>query len=128
MYSAQAEPPRNLDEYIASFPPDVQQILEQIRTAIKEAAPGAEETIKYRMPTFVMHENLVHFAAFRNHVGFYPTPSGIAKFKDELSRYKSAKGSVQFPLDEPIPLDLMKKIVRFRVAEVRTKLAAKVKG
>lgn len=80
------------------------------------------------MPTFVMDENLVHFAAFRNHVGFYPTPSGIAKFKDELSGYESAKGSVQFPMDEPIPLDLMKKIVRFTVAEVRAKLAAKVKG
>jgi uncharacterized protein YdhG (YjbR/CyaY superfamily) len=125
MYTAQADSPGNIDEYIAGFPPDIQEILQQIRMSIREAAPGAEETIKYRMPTFVMNENLVHFAAFQNHVGFYPTPSGIAKFKDALSAYKSAKGSVQFPIDEPMPLNLVKKIVRFRVEEVRAKLAAK---
>ena len=105
--------PGSIDEYIAGFPPDVQHILEQIRRAIKAIAPDAEETIKYRIPTFVLHENLVHFAAFKKHVGFYPTPSGIAKFKDELSAYNGAKGSVQFPIDEPIPLNLIKQIVSF---------------
>jgi uncharacterized protein YdhG (YjbR/CyaY superfamily) len=117
-------PPSSIDEYIAAFPPEVQQKLEQIRSAIREAAPEAEETIKYRMPTYVLHGNLVHFAAFTKHVGFYPAPSGIATFKDELSRYKGAKGSVQFPIDEPIPVSLVKKIVRFRVEQSRPKSAA----
>jgi uncharacterized protein YdhG (YjbR/CyaY superfamily) len=125
MRTGQADPPGSIDEYIAGFPPDVQRILEQIRSAIRAIAPDAAETIKYRIPTFVLHENLVHFAAFTNHVGFYPTPSGIAKFKDELSAYNSAKGSVQFPIGEPIPLNLIKKIVRFRAQEVRAKSAAK---
>ena len=93
--------PRNIEEYIAGFPRDVRETLGQIRTTIKKAAPDAEEAIKYRIPTFVLNENLVHFAAFKNHVGFYPTPSGIEKFKDELSSYEGAKGSVQFPLDKP---------------------------
>ena len=114
-----------MDDYIAGFPPNVRQILEQIRSAIRTIAPEAHETIKYRIPTFVLHENLVHFAAFTNHVGFYPTPSGIAKFKDELSAYNSAKGSVQFPLNQPIPLNLIKKIVKFRVLEVSAKSASK---
>lgn len=117
--------PRNIDEYIARFPHDVRETLEQIRTTIKKAAPDAKEAIKYRIPTFVLDENLVHFAAFKNHVGFYPTPSGIEKFKDELSSYEGAKGSVQFPLDKPIPLSLIRKIVTFRVKEVRVKSAAK---
>jgi uncharacterized protein YdhG (YjbR/CyaY superfamily) len=124
MRTGQLDPPSSIDEYIAGFPPDVQQILEQIRRAIKAIAPDAEETIKYRMPTFLLHENLVHFAAFKSHVGFYPTPSAIAKFKDELSAYNGAKGSVQFPLDEPIPLSLIKKIVSFRTEEVQAKKAA----
>lgn len=124
MHTAPREP-GTIDEYIAGFPPDVQPTLKQIRAAIKEAAPEAEETIKYRMPTFIMNENLVHFAAFKTHVGFYPTPSGITKFKNELSAYKNAKGSVQFPLNEPIPLNLIKKVVTFRVQEVRAKTAAK---
>ena len=109
--------PRNIDEYVTGFPPDVQEILEQIRTTIREAAPGAEEAIKYRIPTFVLSENLVHFAAFKNHIGFYPTQSGIEKFKDALAAYKGAKGSVQFPLDQPIPFDLIRQIILFRVAE-----------
>ena len=117
--------PSTIDQYIAGFPPDVQHQLEQIRGAIREAAPDAEETIKYRMPTFVLHGNLVHFAAFTKHIGFYPAPSGIAAFQDEISRYKNAKGSVQFPLGEPIPLKLVKKIVKFRVQEARAKAAAK---
>jgi uncharacterized protein YdhG (YjbR/CyaY superfamily) len=125
MRTGQAALPSSIDEYIAGFSPDIQQVLEQIRNAIRAIAPDAEETIKYRMPTFVLHENLVHFAAYTKHVGFYPTPSGISKFKDELSPYNSAKGSVQFPIDEPIPLTLIKNIVRFRVKEVRAKSAAK---
>jgi len=119
------ESPKNIDDYIAGFPPEVQEFLEQIRTTIKEAAPAAEEAIKYRMPTFVLNENLVHFAAYKNHVGFYPTPSGIEKFKDELLSYKNAKGSVQFPIDKPIPLKLIRKIVAFRVKEIQAKALAK---
>ena len=125
MRTTEAAPPGSIDEYIAAFPLNVRRLLEQIRSAIRAIAPDAEETIKYRMPTFVLHENLVHSAAFTNHVGFYPAPSGIAAFKDELSAYNSAKGSVQFPIDQPIPLDLVKKIVRFRVDEVSAKSARK---
>ena len=117
--------PKNIDEYIAGFPRDVQQVLKQIRATIKKVAPDAEEAIKYQVPTFVLNENLVHFAAFKNHIGFYPTPSGIAAFKEELSRYESAKGSVQFPIDEPMPLSLIGKIVKFRVKEARARSTAK---
>ncbi len=109
--------PTTIDEYIAGFSPDIQTILEKIRATIRRAAPGAEEAIKYRMPTFTLHGNLVHFAAFKNHIGFYPVPTGIEKFKQELSAYKSAKGSVQFPLDKPIPYGLIGRIVKFRVKE-----------
>ncbi len=119
--------PKDIDEYIAGFPPEVKEILEQIRITIREAAPDAKEAIKYRMPTFVLNENLVHFAAYKNHVGFYPTPSGIEKFKDELSSYKNAKGSVQFPIDKPIPLKLIRKIVAFRVKEIQAKASEKKK-
>lgn len=117
--------PKNIDEYIAGFPRDVQEILKQIRTTIKKVAPDAEEAIKYQIPTFVLNGNLVHFAAFKNHIGFYPTPSGIEEFKDELSRYEGAKGSVQFPIDKPIPFSLIQKIVTFRVKEARAKSTAK---
>lgn len=116
MDTAQAAP-RDIDEYIAGFPQGTQEILQKIRMTIRQAAPGAREAIKYRMPTFTLNGNLVHFAAYRNHIGFYPTPSGIEAFQDELSAYKSAKGSVQFPLDQPIPYDLIGRIVEFRVAE-----------
>ena len=109
--------PKDIDEYIAGFPPDVQVILEKIRLTIREAAPDAKETINYEVPTFTLEGNLVHFAAFPKHIGFYPAPSGIEKFKDELSGYKGAKGSVQFPLDEPIPYDLISEIVKFRAKE-----------
>ena len=107
----------SIDEYIATFPKDIQGILEKIRETIRNAAPNAKETINYQMPTFTLEGNLVHFAAYKNHIGFYPTPTGIEKFKKELSVYAGAKGSVQFPLDKPIPYDLISKIVKFRVKE-----------
>lgn len=111
---------KTMDEYIKTFPKDVQDILEKMRRAIRKAAPEAVEAISYRMPTFKLNgKNLVHFAAFKNHVGFYPIPSGIEAFKKELSPYKQGKGSVQFPIDKPIPYDLVKKIVIFRVKENR---------
>ena len=108
---------QTIDEYIKTFPKDIQKILESVRQAIKNAAPEAEETINYQIPTFKLNGNLVHFAAFKNHIGFYPTPSGQKAFQKELSIYKSGKGSVQFPLDKPIPLSLIKKIVQYRVKE-----------
>jgi uncharacterized protein YdhG (YjbR/CyaY superfamily) len=117
--------PRSIDEYIASFPRNVQVALNEIRNTITKAAPDAEEAIKYRIPTFVLHGNLVHFAAFTNHIGFYPAPSAVEAFKQELSRYKSAKGSVQFPIDKPMPLKLIERIVKFRAKEARGKSAAK---
>ena len=122
------EVPKTIDAYIGGFPEDVQQILQEIRGIIKAAAPEAEEAIKYQIPTFVLNGNLVHFAAFQKHIGFYPTPSGIEQFKDALSAYSSAKGSVQFPLDSQIPFNLIKKIVKFRVKETRAKMAAKSRG
>jgi len=109
--------PKNIDDYIASFPVEVQEILQKLRQIIRETAPEAEEAIKYQMPTFVLKGNLVHFAAYKKHIGFYPTPSGIEKFKEELSVYKGAKGSVQFPLDQPVPYELVEEIVMFRVRE-----------
>ncbi len=109
--------PATIDDYIAGFPKDVQSILQKIRATVRKAAPEAEEAIKYDIPTFVLHGNLVHFAAYKNHIGFYPAPSGTEKFKKELSPYRSGKGSVQFPLDEPMPYDLITKIVQFRVKE-----------
>ena len=109
--------PTTIDEYIAGFPREVQEILEKIRTTIREAAPDAEEAIKYQIPTFTLQGDLVHFAAFQKHIGFYPTPTGIDKFKNELSVYEGAKGSVRFPLDKPIPFALISEIVQFRVKE-----------
>lgn len=117
--------PNTIDEYIAGFPEEVQEILQKMRGIVKSVAPGAEEAIKYQIPTFVLHGNLVHFAAFQKHIGFYPTPSGIEQFKDALSSYKNAKGSVQFPLDSPIPYTLIKKIVKFRVQQNCGKVSAK---
>jgi len=117
----------SIDEYIATFPKEIQKILEKVRATIKIAAPKAEEKIAYQMPTFYLKGNLVHFAAYKNHIGFYPTPSGIEKFKNELSVYEGAKGSVQFPLDQPIPYDLISKIVAFRVQENLERAAAKSK-
>jgi len=118
-------PPRNVDEYIAGFPKDVQAKLEKLRETIKAAAPEADEKISYQMPTFALRGNLVHFAAYEHHIGFYPTASGIEQFKDHLSIYKGGKGSVQFPLDQPIPYDLVRKIVAFRVKENIARAEAK---
>lgn len=115
------KPAKDMDEYIAGFPPGVRRRLNQIRAIIRKAAPEAEEAIKYQMPTFVLGKSLVHFAAFKNHIGLYPTPSGIAAFKDDLAPYVNAKGSVQFPLDKPLPLALIERIVRFRINEVEAK-------
>lgn len=109
-----------MDEYIKTFPKDIQKILEQVRQTIKEAAPDAEEAISYQIPTFKLNGNLVHFAAFKNHIGFYPAPSGQKAFEKDLSVYKSGKGSVQFPIDKPMPLSLIKKIVKYRVKENST--------
>lgn len=106
-----------IDEYIASFPLDIQARLKAMRAAVRAAAPEAEEKISYQMPTFFLKGNLVHFAAFKQHIGFYPAPRGIEEFKEELSSYKGSKGAVQFPLDQPLPLELVARIVRFRVAE-----------
>lgn len=117
----ETSPPDTIDAYIAQFPGDVQKILQKIRTIVQLAAPDATEAIKYQIPTFVLDGNLVHFAAYAKHIGFYPTPSGIENFKDELSSYKSARGSVQFPLDQAIPFSLIKKIVKFRVKETNNK-------
>ena len=108
---------KTMDEYINTFPEDVRHILNELRQTIKEVAPEAEETINYQIPTFTLNGNLVHFAAFQNHIGFYPTPSGMEAFKKELSQYKGAKGSVQFPTDQPLPLSLIRRIVEFRVKE-----------
>jgi uncharacterized protein YdhG (YjbR/CyaY superfamily) len=117
----------SIDEYIATFPEEIQKILEELRATIKASAPDAEEKISYQMPTFALKGNLVHFAAFKNHIGFYPVPTGIEKFKKELSVYEGAKGSVRFPLDRPIPYDLISKIVKFRVQENLKKAEAKRK-
>lgn len=106
-----------IDQYISNYPPEIQDILEKIRGVVKVAAPEATEKISYQMPTFVLHGNLVHFAAYKNHIGLYPAPSGIEAFKQQLSPYKGAKGSIRFPLDEPIPYELIGEIVKYRVAE-----------
>ncbi len=117
--------PQSIDEYIAGFPHDVQLLLQQLRTIIKRIAPDAAEAIRYQIPTFVLNGNLVHFAAFKNHIGFYPTPSGIEAFKEELAPYESAKGSVKFLIDKPIPFDLIADIVRFRATEARARSTAR---
>ncbi len=106
-----------IDEYIGSFPTDTQELLKQLLATIRETAPEAEEVISYQMPAFKLNGMLVYFAGYKNHIGFYPTSSGISAFKDELSNYKSSKGTVQFPLDKPLPLELIRKIVQFRIHE-----------
>jgi len=116
---------KTIDDYIAGYPKDIQTTLEKIRTAIRKAAPKAEETIKYGMPTFTLNGNLIFFAAFKNHIGFYPIPQGIDAFKKELSIYKQGKGSVQFPIDKPMPLALISKIVKFRVKKNTKKTKTK---
>lgn len=114
-----------IDEYIAGFPDPIQRILEKIRQTIRKAAPRAKETISYQMPAFVLHRNLVYFAAFKNHIGFFPTSSATTKFKKELSSYEGGKGSVRFPLDQPIPYGLISKIVKFRAKEELERAASK---
>ena len=105
------------DEYIGTFPKEVQETLEKLRQTIKKAAPEAVEAISYQMPTFKFHGNLVYFAAFKNHIGFFPTSTGIEAFKKELSSYETAKGTVRFPIDRPLPLSLISRIVKYRVKE-----------
>ena len=122
-----ATTPKDIDEYIARFPRDVQEKLEQIRKTVRKAAPDAEEAISYQIPTFTLHGNLVHFAAFKEHIGFYPAPRGNEQFRQELSAYEGGKGTVRFPLDKPIPFDLITKMVKFRVEEDVKRAEAKRK-
>jgi uncharacterized protein YdhG (YjbR/CyaY superfamily) len=119
--------PANINEYIAGYPPPVQAILQEMRETIQAAAPDAGEAISYGIPTFKLNGNLVHFAAFQNHIGFYATPTGHEAFEKELSVYKQGKGSVQFPLGEPLPLPLIRKIVKFRVKQNTERADAKKK-
>lgn len=123
-----AKTPTTIDEYIAGFSPEIQAVLQKIRATIHQAAPDAEEKIAYQMPTFYLQGNLVHFAAFKQHIGFYPVPTGIEKFKKELAPYRTAKGSAQFPLDKPIPYVLITKIVKFRAKDNLAKASAKAKA
>jgi len=112
------EPETPVDEYINQYTGEVKTRLEKIRKVIKKTAPDATETISYRMPTYRKGKNLFHFAGFKNHIGFYPTPSGIEAFQDELKEFKTSKGAIQFPHDKPIPYDLIKRIVQYRVQSV----------
>jgi len=107
----------SIGEYIAQFPEAIQKILEELRATIKSSAPGAEEKISYQMPAFALKGNLVYFAAWKDHIGFYPTSSGTLAFKDELARHEFSKGTIKFPIEKPLPLDLISRIVKFRVAE-----------
>ena len=118
---------KNIDEYIAGFPPDVQKTLKKIRLTIRKAAPDAEETISYQMPAFKLHGVLIFFAGYANHISLYPAPRGAAEFKKELASYRGGQGTVQFPLDEPIPYDLITRIVKFRVAQKLDAAKAKQK-
>jgi uncharacterized protein YdhG (YjbR/CyaY superfamily) len=118
---------QTIDDYIAGSPQDVQVLLEQVRTAIRAAAPDATEAIKYAMPTFVQQGNLVHFAAFKNHIGFYPAPSGVEAFKDDLAVYGQSKGAIRFPFGMPLPLELIARIVKFRLEENLDKTKSKQK-
>jgi uncharacterized protein YdhG (YjbR/CyaY superfamily) len=117
----------SIDEYIANFPQDVQKILQELRAVIKASAPEAAERISYQMPAFALKGNLVYFAAYKEHIGFYPTSSGIAAFKQELSGYEISKGTVRFPIDKPLPFELISKIVKFRVAENLSRVESKSK-
>jgi uncharacterized protein YdhG (YjbR/CyaY superfamily) len=120
--------PKDIDEYISEFPVDIQDKLQKYRSTIKAAAPGATEDIRYMMPTFrVNGSNLVHFAAYKSHIGFYPAPSGIEEFKQELSKYDGAKGTIRFPIEKPLPYDLITRIVKFRLKENQEKAEKKAK-
>jgi uncharacterized protein YdhG (YjbR/CyaY superfamily) len=120
--------PQTIDEYISGFPENIQELLETIRATIRKAAPGAKEIISYAIPTFYLEGNLVHFAAYKNHLGFYPGASGIAVFEEELSSYNTSKGTVQFPVDKPLPQSLITKIVKCRVQQNLEKAALKEKA
>jgi len=117
----------DVDKYIAGFPEETQKLLEEVRRTIRNTVPEAEEKIGYGIPTFTLNGNLVHFAGYKNHIGFYPAPQGLEAFKEELSAYKGAKGSVQFPLDQPLPLDLITRMVKYRVEKNLEKPAVKTK-
>lgn len=117
--------PATIDSYIAQFPPEIQALLQAMRTAIHAVAPEATEAISYQMPTFKLHGNLVHFAAFKDHIGFFPAPSGIDAFTEELAIYRTGKGTLQFSLDKPLPLDLVRRVVLYRVQENTAKAAVK---
>lgn len=117
----------SVQTYIAQFPPSTRKLLQQVRKAVREAAPDAEETISYNIPTFRYHGNLVHFAAWKDHIGFYPTSSGIKAFAEELAKYETSRGTVQFPMDRPLPIGLIKKLTRFRVKENRARALARRK-
>ena len=119
--------PKDIDEYIAGFPSDVQKLLKKLRATIKKAAPDAAETIKYLMPTFTLNGNLVHFAAYKNHIGFYPAPRDVEEFRKELSAYAGSKSSLSFPLNKPIPVELISRIVKFRVKKDREKAEVRPK-
>ncbi len=119
---------RSIDEYIAACPEEIQVTLQALRATIRAAAPEVEERISYAMPAFAQHGNLVYFAALKNHIGFYPTPSGIEAFQQETAAYVSTKGALRFPIDQPLPMDLISRIVRFRVAENRARAEAKAKA
>ncbi|MEP7219508.1 MAG: DUF1801 domain-containing protein [Bacteroidota bacterium] len=116
--------PKSIDEYNAGFPKEIRDILEEIRLTIRKAAPDAEETIKYQMPTFTLNGNLIHFAAFKKHIGMYPVPRDVEKFRDELSACDGEKNTVRFPFDKPIPFDLIRRIIEFRVKRIMEKSAA----
>ena len=118
---------KNIDEFILSFPPGVQMTLEKMRACISKAAPAAEEKISYGIPTFFLQGNLVHFSAYKNHIGFYPGASAIRTFKEDFSKFKTSKGTVQFPIDKPIPYSIITKIVKFRVRENLEKASIKAK-
>jgi uncharacterized protein YdhG (YjbR/CyaY superfamily) len=119
----------SIDEYIGGFPAETRKVLEELRALIKASAPGATETISYAMPTFDLNgKHLVHFAGYAKHIGFYPVPSGIEAFEEELTPYKRGKGSVQFPLDRPLPTDLIRRIVEFRLQENSGKASRKASG
>ncbi|MFB4327013.1 MULTISPECIES: iron chaperone [Paenibacillus] len=117
----------SIDDYISGFAPEVQDILQTLRHVIQETAPEAEEKISYQMPTFDLHGNLVHFAAFKKHIGFYPAPSGIEAFQDELKVYHASKGTLKFPIDQPLPYDLIRRIVQYRVQQNLEKAESKAK-
>ncbi|TCD03762.1 iron chaperone [Pedobacter psychroterrae] len=116
----------SIEAYISGFPKHIQEILEQIRSTIKSVAPDASEAIKYAIPTFILNGNLVHFAGYKNHIGLYPAPSGMKQFEEEIAMYKTGKGTLQFPIDQPMPLDLIARIVKFRVQENEAKTKKKI--